>query len=131
MARKKKPTRKYTPKNEFRKSTSIKTGYHPQYIFGETATRYKSLGLTQHPDSKHRYYLLTKNPEPGNKEKSFLKLEVHSLQKKYYGEPLKGWGFDKKDMPVVRHQIKEYKKSTNRKPKWWYVKKRIQNKKKK
>lgn len=131
MARKKKPTRKYKPRNEFRMANSKQTGYHPQYIFGETSTRYKSFGLTQHPDDKHRYYRLTKNPEPGNSNKAFLKLEKHSLQKKYYGDPLEGWRFDKSDMPIVRYQTKEYKKSTNRKPKWWYVNKRRWNKKKK
>ena len=50
------------------------------------------------------------------------------------GKPLEDWEFAKEDMPVVRHAIKKYKKSTNRKPKSWYEKKRKwqkQNKNKK
>ena len=44
---------------------------------------------------------------------------------------LPNWEFNDTDKAIVRHRIKEYKKSTNRKPKWWFVKKRKWNKKKK
>ena len=130
MSWKKKQTRKYQPRNEFRYNNSKRAQGHPHYVFGETATHYKSLGLTSTPKEGISYVRLTKNPEPLNTEKSYLQLSVHSANKKYYDDkPLKGWSFAKEDMPVVRHKIKKYKKSTNRKPKLWYEKKRKWNKK--
>ena len=132
MSRKKRQTRKYTPRNEFRYNYSPHAEEHPHYVFGETTSgKYKSLGLTRHPIEGIRHVPLSKNPNPKSKEKSFMQLEVHTAKKDYYGEPLKGWDFAKEDMPVVRHTIKQYKKSTNRKPKLWYEKKRKWNKKNK
>ena len=129
MARKRK-SRKYIPRNEFRYNNSPLASGHPHYVFGETKTRYKSLGLTTHPKPDIAHYELSKNPDPFDTDKSYLQFEVHSASKKYYNAPLLGWKFSKKDMPVVRHTIKKYKKATNRKPKLWYVNKRKWNKKK-
>ena len=123
MARKRK-SRKYIPRNEFRYNDSPQASGHPHYVFGETKTRYKSLGLTTHPKSNIPHYELKQNPNPYDTNKSYLQFEVHSASKKYYREPLLGWKFGKEDMSVVRHTIKKYKKSTNRKPKLWYVNKR-------
>ena len=130
MSRKVK-TRKYIPRNEFRYNNSPKAQGHPHYVFGETKTHYKSLGLTSTPKQDVPYYPLTRNPEQNNLERSYLQLDIHSANKKYYEKPLQGWSFAKDDMPVVRHTIKKYKKSTNRKPKLWYEKKRKWNKKNK
>ena len=131
MSWKKKYTRKYKPRNEFRYNNSPRADTHPHYVFGETKTHYKSLGLTSTPKKGVPYYTLTKNPEPNNTNKSHLQYAVHSANKKYYGEPLKGWKFAEEDMPVVRHTVKAYKKSTNRKSKLWYEKKKKWNKKNK
>lgn len=125
----KKKSRKYIPRNEFRYNNSPRASGHPHYVFGETKTRYKSLGLTTHPKPNIAHYELKQNPDPYGKDKSYLQFEVHSANKKYYGEILPDWRFGKDDMPVVRHVIKKYKKSTNRKPKLWYVNKRKRNKK--
>lgn len=129
MARKRK-TRKYKPRNEFRYNNSNKAQSHPHYIFGETMSgKYKSLGLTTEPKKEYPYYPLTGNPNPMDNRRSYLQWEVHTASPKVYSKkPLMGWAFNSSDKAIVRHRIKEYKKSTNRKPKWWYVKKR--NKKK-
>lgn len=131
MSRKKRQTRKYKPRNEFRYNNSWQAQGHPHYVFGETKTHYKSLGLTTTPKDDVPHYKLSKNPEPYNSDPSYLQFNVHSANKKYYDDPLKGWNFAKEDMPVVRHTIKRYKKSTNRKPKLWYERKRKWNKKNK
>lgn len=131
MARKKKQSRKYIPKNEFRVNNSPSAEGHPHYVFGETKTKYKSMGLTHNPDGEHKYILLSKNPNPSDNGKSYLRFEVQSANKKYYKEPLVDWSFSKEDMAFVRHRVKNYKKSTNRRPKNWYVKKRQWNKKNK
>lgn len=117
MSRKKKPTRKYKPRNEFRINNSPLAEGHPHYVFGETNGKYKSLGLTSTPVKGIRHVKLKKNPEPNNKDDSYLQMRVHTAKKKYYTEPLSGWKFSKDDMAIVRHRTKQYKKSTNRKPK--------------
>lgn len=129
MARKRKNTRKYTPKNEFRRNISKSSAGHFDYVFGETQTHYKSLGLTHTPDKDNSYYPLKKNPNPEDKQQSYLKLKVRSTNKKYLPKKEENWSFSKDDMPVVRLTVKKYKKSTNRKPKDWYVKKKKWNKK--
>ena len=130
MARKRK-TRKYIPRNEFRRNVSLSANAHYNYVFGETKTHYKSLGLTTNPRNDIPYYELSQNPnpKPKNSKPSCLQLKVLSTNKKYLLKAEKGWKFAREDMPVVRHTIKKYKKSTNRKSKLWYEKKRKWNKK--
>lgn len=117
MARKKKPSRKYKPRNEFRINDSPLAAGHPHYVFGEKNGKYKSLGLTTSPIKGVPHVKLSKNPEPHNTDNSYLQMRVHTAKKGYYTEPLKDWEFAKEDMAVVRHRTKQYKKSTNRKPK--------------
>ena len=118
MGRKKKQTRKYRPRNEFRRNDSPLAGGHPHFVFGETNSgKLKSIGLTHNPDDEHRHYPLSKNPNPLDDKQSFLQDRVHTAKKKYYGESLPDWKFAKEDMSIVRHITKKYKKSTNRKPK--------------
>ena len=131
MSRKKKPSRKYKPRNEFRRNISPLAKAHYNYVFGETETHYKSLGLTTHPREDIRHYPLHKNPNQKDDRQSYLQLKVLNTNKKYLPKKEEGWSFAKEDMPVVRHTIKQYKKRTNRKPKDWYVKKRKWNSKNK
>lgn len=133
MARKKKPSRKYKPRNEFRRNISASSQGHFDYVFGETETHYKSLGLTTHPsrEDKVPHYALKLNPNLNDERQSYLRLKVKNTNKKFLPDEGKqeNWNFAKEDMPVVRHTIKKYKKSTNRKPKNWYVRKARWNKK--
>ncbi|HBK01808.1 MAG TPA: hypothetical protein DDY77_02085 [Clostridiales bacterium] len=128
MARKKRQSRKYTPRNEFRRNTSKTASGHFDYVFGETKTQYKSIGLTHSPTADRKYYPLTKNPNPKDDRQSYIHLNVRGTNKKFFKAPEKGWEFAKEDMPVVRHTIKQYKKSTNRKPKNWYSRKKSNKK---
>lgn len=116
MARKRK-SRKYIPRNEFRTNNSPLADGHPHFVFGEKNGKFKSLGLTTHPVKDVKHVRLHKNPEPNNADESYLQMRVHTAKKTYYTEPLPDWKFSKDDMPIVRHRIKAYKKSTNRKPK--------------
>ena len=132
MARKKKPSRKYQPRNEFRRNKSASAQGPYDYVFGETKTHYKSMGLTTHPAEGYKYYVLHKNPNPKDRRKSYLKLDIRNTNKKYLDAvPERGWSFAKEDMPVVRHTIKAYKKRTNRQKKNWYVLKKKFGKKNK
>jgi hypothetical protein len=89
------------------------------------------LGLTTHPREDIRHYPLHKNPNPKDDRQAYLQLKVLNTKKNYFKPSEKNWSFAKEDMPVVRHRIKDYKKSVNRKPKNWYVNKRKWNSQKK
>ena len=115
ITRKKKPTRKYTPRNEFRYNTTRHINNHPHYIFGEKNGKFKSMGLTTTHPTNVKHYHLRQNPEPGNNEPAYLILEKPTTShKRFYGSVMKGWSFSNEDMPVVRHRIKAYKKAYNR-----------------
>ena len=125
--RKKKKTRKYIPKNEFRINHSPRADGHPHFIFGETSTKYKSLGFTTTPKENVKHIRMEKNPQKGNNQTSYMQYNVHTARKSYYSKmPLSDWELSQEDRAIVRHRIKEYKKSTNKKPVGYY-----ENKKKK
>ena len=115
--RKKKPTRKYIPRNEFRYNVSKQARAHPQYIFGEKDGKYKSFGLTHHPKKEHPHIALKKSPDPQDVRQSYLQTRVKTTKKKFFSKPLSGWRFDSEDMAVVRYYKKRYKKSQNKKKK--------------
>ena len=88
---------------------------HLHHVFGEKGGKYKSLGLTHSKDNTVKKIKIH-NPDPNDKEFSFLQLRVHTAKKKYYSDKIEGLQFTKKARAVVRHSVKQYKKSTNRKP---------------
>lgn len=112
--RKKKPTRKYTPRHEIRVNTSKDAANHPQYVFGEKGNRYVAFGLTTHPKKKFKHSKLNVNPNPVDKRDSYIQYKVFHTQKEYYTEPLKNWKISDSDMPLVRHMKKQYKKRQNK-----------------
>ena len=126
MARKRKQSRKYIPRNEFRYPKLDMYADHPQYIFGETRSgKYKSLGLTHSPDDEHSVVPLSENPNPNDKRKAYIGTNPHTISKKDYEDKVKKkWKFVQEDKSIVRRIIKRYKKRTNRKPKNWYANKR-------
>ena len=79
MARKKKPSRKYQPRNEFRRNKSASAQGHYDYVFGETKTHYKSMGLTTHPAEGYKYYVtnLMKPKELSDKEQLPYQYRTH------------------------------------------------------
>ena len=112
--------------NEFRYSESKLYADHPQYIFGKTRSgKYKSLGLTHHPNEKHSVIQLSKNPNPRDNRIAYIGTNPHTLREKDLDKmPKRNWKFADKDKPIVRHIIKSYKKRTNRKSKRKYKKKK-------
>ena len=114
MARKRRYTKKYTPKNEFRINNSPIAKGHPAYIFGETETKYKSFGLTTEPNDRQRKIRLKSNPNPTDKRISFLRIKPVTANKKYYSAPKSDWSFSKEDQAIVRHLKKDYKKRAYR-----------------
>lgn len=130
MARKKKQSRKYIPMNDFRVNRLDIYGRHPQYVFGKTRNgKLKSLGLSHEQDDEHKSHKLTVNPNPNDKRDAYLGETVHTVAESAYDAQKKGWGFSRKDRPLVRHIVKRYKKRTNRKPPNWYEYKKRKKKK--
>ena len=117
MARKRRYTKKYTPKNEFRINNSPVAKGHPAYVFGETKTKFKSFGLTTEARDRERKIRLSRNPDPSDKRDSFIRVKPVTANKKYYSAPKSDWSFGKVDQAVVRHLKKDYKKRAYRKPK--------------
>ncbi|MEG1790833.1 MAG: hypothetical protein RR033_03130 [Clostridia bacterium] len=115
MARRKNnQTRKYKPLNEFRYNRSPTAGNHPNYVFGETPTKYKSVGLTTHPRENIKHIPLRKNPNPKEDRQSFVQNKVLTSRKNYLEERLDGWNFAREDMAIIRLIKKDYKKRTRR-----------------
>lgn len=110
MARKKKPTRKYEPRNEFRYNNGPEAKGHPHYVFGEKDGRYYSLGITSHPKEEYPYYSLKQSPNPKEKRPNYIQQKVFKTKKKYYGPKKSSWTWDAEDMHTVRHITKSYKK---------------------
>lgn len=117
MARKRRYTKKYTPKNEFRINNSPAAKGHPAYIFGETKASYKSFGLTSNEFDRERTIRLRANPDPRKTEPSFIRIKPVTTNKKYYSAPKSDWSFSKEDQAIVRHLKKDYKKRAYRRPK--------------
>ena len=127
MARKKKESRKYKPLDEFRYNRSPLAKGHLHYVFGEKNGKYKSLGFTHSEDNTAKKVKID-NPNPFDKEPSYLQLRVHTAKESYYSKRIDNYRLTREARGIIRHRIKQYKKSTNRKPPMWYEKKK--NKKK-
>ena len=115
ITRKKKESRKYQPRDEFRYNYSPSTAGHPDYVFGYKNGKYKSLGLTHTPKKEHRSTKLNKNPNSVDSKDSYLQHTVKTTQERYFSPVLNGWQFDDEDKPLVRHIKKSYKKRQNKK----------------
>lgn len=115
MTRKKKQTRKYIPRNEFRFNFDRSSMGHPDYIFGEKDGKYQSFGLTHTPKQEYKHSLLTKNPNAKDVRDSYVQHRVKNTKKHFFSKPLENWHFDLNDLPLIRHLKKKYKKSKNKK----------------
>lgn len=114
MARKKKPTRKYKPRNFFGINHDKKSMHHPNYIFGEKNGKYYSFGLTHSPKEEYPYVPLEHNPNPNDLKPSYVQKKPLKTSKRLM-EPLSGWRFHPDDWSLIRHMIKKHKKSQNKK----------------
>ena len=114
MARKKKTTRKYKPRNFFAINHSKRARHHPGYIFGEKNGKYYSFGLTHSPKEEYPYAPLRHNPDPNDPTPSYVQKRLLKTPKKFI-KPIPGWTFHPEDWPLIRHIIKKYKKTQNQK----------------
>ena len=101
-------TRKYKSKNEFRYNFDSR---HPNYIFGESRNKYKSLGITHKDKTFNQKNMPLKcNPNKLDKSKAYIRYGVITSKKTNYSKKLKNYGFSKSDYANVKSKIRNYKK---------------------
>ena len=90
-----------------------KVKYHPNYVFGETSSKYFSYGITESKkyDKKHNNYPLTKNP---NRTRKYVSSYIHKKErsdiKDNYSEVYVNYSFYPKDKEFIDNKIdKKYK----------------------
>lgn len=101
---------KYQSENFFATNTGKDSKGHPQYVFAQRNGRYKSYGLTTHPNDKHDFVPLLKNPNPNDTRKAYIQKGVFSTKTKYLSNRKDDWSFGNEDRTLVRHWIKKYRK---------------------
>ena len=106
MAKKKK---KLKTKNEFRYNF---TEGHKSYVFAETNTEYKSVGLTHQEYTFGRKNMpLEINPQNGKTEQAYIRNGIVSDKKNNYSKrTIKNLSFSKDDYKKVKSKIRNYKK---------------------
>ena len=98
MTRKKKPTKKYKPRNEFRYNINAK---HPNYIF---EVEEKTFGIKNAP--------LKVNPKKTDKRKSYMRNGVvNGTHYDYSKKTMKNMQFSREDLPNVKAKIRNAKKN--------------------
>lgn len=98
----------------FRKFHHAKVTGHPQYVYGEEGKYYKILGITKSSVTNGvKNIELSCNPEPGNKEKAYIRPKPDKIDKGVKNKRLNGWKFSEQDKKIVQSVIE---KKSNKKP---------------
>lgn len=91
----------------FRQNNSSKSKGHPTYVYGESGTEYKYLGITHSAKSGHKKnYELLKNPNPKDPRKAYVRKQAQKDKKSFFGRLLKGWRFSEKDYENTKKYMK-------------------------
>lgn len=118
MARKKKPTRKYKPRNEFRYNINAK---HPNYIFevDEENNAWRAIGITHESETFGiKNAPLKVNPKRTDKRESYMRNGIVSGNHGDFSrKPMKNMKFSKEDMPNVKAKIRNDKKKRKKRTK--------------
>lgn len=98
----------FKPRNEFRYNYSQN---HKNFVFGERGNKFQSVGITHEEYTFGKKNMpLSRNPQKGKTEPSFIRNGIISDKKKNYGRPLKNYSFSNKDYKNVKSKIRNYKK---------------------
>lgn len=88
-------------RSEFRKN---KKSGHPAYIYAKIGDKFVYIGLTHNDVLKSgiKCIELEKNPNPEDKEKSYVKPYAETLNKnKFSKQPYKNWSFTSNDQKKI------------------------------
>ena len=93
MKRKRQPqksTKKIVPADEFRRFN--KNEGHPSYVVGKQGRQLIHFKMTSQPKTRGKKNIeLNGNPEPGNKEKSHIRIPAQKDHKSDFGSSLPDW----------------------------------------
>lgn len=86
----------------FRKIRNAQFTGHPVYVFGEDGKDFLVLGITRSSETNGILNIpLTKNPEPKNEERAYLRPKIMRVSKGVENEVQKGWHFSNADKKIV------------------------------
>ncbi len=104
---------KFEPKDEFRFNNDT---CHPNYVFGKSGNRYKSMGLTHKEYTFGRRNMpLDKNPDKTDKDKAYIRNGIISSKVQNYGnKTLNNFEFSKEDKAKVKSKRRNYQKRLKR-----------------
>ena len=107
---------KKNPRNEFRKLNSMEVRGHPTYIYAKEGNSYNFIGIT-HAEitSGVKNIPLSKNPEPNNQQKAYLRPCAKKERTKLFGKRLSNWKFADSDKVVVKGIIDNGKQNKSKK----------------
>lgn len=72
------------------------------YVFGEDGKDFLVLGITRSSETNGILNIpLTKNPEPKNEERAYLRPKIMRVSKGVENEVQKGWHFSNADKKIV------------------------------
>ena len=96
-------------KNKKRKAA--KGSSHPALIVGKKGNQIANVGMTHSPTRGHHKNIeLSKNPNPHDKNKSYLRDDLQMDSEKYLKEILHNLQLSPRDYEKVYHIIEKYKK---------------------
>ena len=116
MARKKKPKRRYTPRNEFRFNINAK---HPNYIFevDEEHDMWRAIGITHEEETFGvKNAPLKVNPKETDNRRSYMRNGiVNGNHGDYSKKTMKNMKFSEEDFPNVKAKVRNAKKNRKKK----------------
>ena len=98
--------------------------HHPNYVFYEDNSKYRSIGITHHPYYKvknsgvFKNMPLDENPEYGKSDKSYIRYGIISAKKKNYGKVLNDYKFSDSDFKKIKSKIRNYKNKIRKQKKY-------------
>lgn len=105
----------------FRKFHEAVTQNHPQYVYGKSKKKYKTVGLTESAFTDTNNIPLDTNPEPGNTTQAYFLPRPNRIPIKARSKRLDGWGFkterDKKNAKKISRRIPRRRKYPSKKGK--------------
>ena len=94
----------------------VKKSKHPKLIVDETSNNFGFMGIThERKRGNHKNFPLTKNPDPLDKEPSFVRLELRYDKKKNFSEPIVNYVLDEKDLVKLIPYLEKLKRNKKKK----------------
>lgn len=95
----------------YKKKEGNKNVRHPKLIIDETSSKYGYMGLTSSQKTgHHKNYEMHKNPQRGNKNKSYLRKSINYDLKEKFSKILDDYHLSEEDKQYIIDYINKHKK---------------------